>query len=280
MPDEKSQGGQNSGGSGEEKIKIDDKEYSKDDLKNILVNANATAAKATEVSRILDAAKSYDLSPEEYVEQSQGAFSVVSSLMEAGVIDRNGRLIEKKENKSSDDDLDLSKFIKKDDKTVDLKGVDKTVLIVIQSLNEQVKALTEKIANNEEVQTSLVRDKFTSKLKGDYPDLDDDDISKVFAKAMNVKAQGKKVDIQGIAKEFSDKKQAERILLVKDWAVKHGINYEDLVKAKETADLDEKSKDPASIKILGGKKISFIKGENNITPKQATKTFFEKLTAR
>jgi hypothetical protein len=269
------------GGSGEgqdhagEKIVIEGKEYSHDDVKSILENAKATTAKASEVAKIIDAAKSYDLSPEEFVEQSTGAFSVISSLIEAKVIDSNGRLLPK-QTQEPEQKSDLSKVINKD-KGLDLKGTDPKILEVIQALSTQVKGLSEKLESTEATQTSLIRQKFSGEIKASYPNLDDDDISRVFANAMQLKNQGKKVELLGVAKLTSDAKQLKQVQLEKDFALRHGLNYDELVKQKNENLLNEKSNEPASAVILKGRKISFNPGKDTVSPKAATRELFSKL---
>jgi hypothetical protein len=283
MVDGQAQGGQNVGGSGDEKIKIDDKEYSKSDIKNILTNAESVTKKATEVSRIIDAAKSFDLSPEEFLEQATGSFSVINTLIEKGVIDRNGKLVEKGSSEPDDlDDLDTSKLFNGD---ISGKGKAKgtesspdvaALVDIVKELAKRLDTINKQVADTDKTQTSIIRQNLSSRIKANYPNLTDEDVSKVFVEASIIKNQGKKVDLDSVAKTVADRKKEEIVRLEKDYAIRHGLNYDELAKMENENNLDEKSKDgglPASIK---GKTFSFKKkGDGFVTPRAAMKTFFQ-----
>jgi len=80
-----------------------------------------------------------------------------------------------------------------------------------------------------------------------------------------------------VAKEFSDTKTAKIVQLNKDFALKHGLNYDELVRKQNENELDEKSKDTSPIPVsMRGKKFSFKKGKDTVLPKDALRAYFDK----
>lgn len=289
MAEPKGQEGGQKGGTEGQKIKVGEKEYTAADINNILSENSANAQKAQQAAQILDAAKSYGVEPDEFLQQAVGAFSVIQGLISDGVLDEEGRVkkqpapkTKEPKPKEGDDDFNLDDILNPDKKKgdLDMSGVTKGTLTAmmqaVKSLESKMGQFESRLDETDGFASSLARQSFEDKIMAKHPNLNSEDIQKLFGQAASLRRQGKRADLYELAEQASGAKESERVSLEKAFAEKHGLNYEELVKAKEDDPnkLDEKS--PMDIPFLKGKKVSVEPGENNVHPSVAVREYLNK----
>lgn len=267
------------GGAGDQKIKVGEKEYSADDVQNLLTRISSDSDKAQAAQRILDVAAKFDMNPEEFAQQSVGALNVINDLITKGVIDTSGKLVEKKEGKPggpSDDDP-LKDFLgggggqpTGEDKVTEI--VSKALGSFQEKMTKQIGEIGTKIKGLEDLQSSMIRKDYQKDIQDKYPNLDGDDVSKVFGAAMKDDSK----TLWEHAKEASEAKQVKEVEIAKKWAADHGFDYDQVV--KDANDLKEMGPEGGgAAAIVGERKISFRrKGEGYVSPLEATQQFFKK----
>lgn len=268
---------ENSAGTGEGTLQVGDKTYTPEDVA-MLVNGQATATQAMqEVADIKAAAEKYGIDPKTFVEQAEGSFSVMSTLIDQGVIDSKGAILETKPGP------DTSLKPETDDSLEGLFGVpkptqptgnDKTMSVIqdalqkIPELVEQNKKLTEQLESLDQTQSNIIRTNIQEKIQDKFKNLDTEDVSRVFALAM----QDRSKDVYVHAEAFSKVKSARTDELRKQHAEEFGI---DLDKYNENKLLESEPGYGAAVQVKG-KKLSFKKKDGAVTPKQATVDFLNR----
>ena len=271
---------ENNAGTGDGTLQVGDKAYTPEDVTK-LINSQATATQAMqEVAEIKAAAEKYGIDPKTFVEQAEGSFSVMSSLMDQGVIDNKGTLLRKENNpkvvvgdlekESSLDDL----FGISGQQTQD-KGKDKTMNIVLDALKkipelvEQSKKTAEQVAALDQTQANIIRTSIQDKILLKHPGLDSEDVSRVLAQAM----QDRSKDVYEHARTLAEKKGGQLDEIRKQHAKEFGI---DLKKYDENKLLESEPGGGAAI-LIEGKKMSFKKGvKGSVTPKEAMMDFMSR----
>jgi hypothetical protein len=218
----------------------------------------------------------YNLDPEGLVANADGAFALVSKLIEEGVIDASGKILVKKggELKEPDKhrdsgDLDLDALLKGD--TKGLTGDAKLAAIVAKAIEPTMKNLGRTIDEITTVQTGMLRNQWENRILKDYPNLTTDDVRKVFSEA----AVKPKMGLLEIAKGISDTKSTEGEALRKKHAAEFGINLEEFDANK----LGEKGSAGGAAVMFQGKGFTLSKrrvGKDLLDPSKATKEYFRK----
>lgn len=272
-------GDKKGGGDGDQgKVKVGDKEYSAADVQNLITQVSTNAEKAESVQRILEVADRYELTPEEFAQQATGALGVINELITQGVIDNTGKLIVKKDKDPDKGDDDLTgDFLHGGE--VDRQSAEKTEQIVGAALksfmDKSLTPLLEKVQGEvkgvKDLQSTMIRNDYERQIREKYPNLDSDDVSKVFGESM-----ASKKSLWDVAKEASEKKAVKEEEVARKWAKDHGIDYDEI--QKDVNDLKEFGPGGAgAAALVKGKKISFDKkGDDYISPLEATKMLFKK----
>ena len=258
------------------KIKVGDKEFGASDIENLL-NQQETATKKTQkVAAILSAAEKYGVDVDTYLQQAEGAFDVMSSLIQDKIIDERGNVIKKQvepkkeEEPKGDEDL-MKLFNLSGDDTSPLKGADKIAAIVAKALEPQlgeVKKLAERVSAVDKTQGDMIRLNLEEKVMGKYPNLSRSDVSQVFGSAMADKSKS----LWEHAEMLSKVRGAELGELRKKHAEEFGIDLEKFDENK----IREQGAEGGAGSFFQGKKFSFnAKGEDAINPKQAAIEFVE-----
>jgi hypothetical protein len=145
----------------------------------------------------------------------------------------------------------------------------------IQSLTDKVGQFETRLNETDSFTSSLARQSFEDKIQAKYPNLNSEDIQKLFGQASYLRRQGKRADLFELAEAASEDKDKGIVSIQKAFAEKHGLDYEKLTKAKEDPnELDEKG--AKGLTFLKGKKISLEPGENNVLPSTAVREFLNK----
>ena len=113
----------------------------------------------------------YGINPEEYLRNSEASFALMNQLIEQGVIDEQGKVIEKK----IKDGLPVVPPVVPPDEG----KVTKSQQVVLDALTK----VGDRMTKLEDGQSNIHRRNINQDVKAVYPNLTDDDISKTLAKA-------------------------------------------------------------------------------------------------
>jgi hypothetical protein len=271
-------------GEGEEKIKVGDKEYTPEELQSAIQKSES--AKGLEerlqgYSKVDEFTAKFGTDVEGLLENADGAFTLVSKLIDEGIIDSTGKVIVKKEPVKGKvpgdtppppegDDL-LSALLKGDSKG--LKGAEKLEAIVAKAIEPHLVKLGKQVEEVVGVQTGILRQQWQEKIQGKYPDLDDDDVARVFRMA----SENSKLTLWDCAEKVNSKKSEVLGGLRKKHAQEFGINLEefDQNKLKEA----QGGEGGGAAVMFQGKKFSLSKrraDKDTVDPRDATIAYLKK----
>ena len=250
-------------------IEIEGKQYSIDDVKNIIAQQGEATKASQAAAKALTAAQRYNVDVDSYVQNAEASFALMQELIANGIIDESGALLKKEPPKEKPPaDPGGGGFVP------GLKKADVVASEALTAFHEKFGSLEKEIERLREDNVGLMRLRLQDKLAKDFPDLDEDDIHKVMAEAY--KSGGKK-PVTTVAKELAESKKTWLAQQEKDWAAKYGLDLEDIQRRKM---LKEQGPEGGAGALFTGKKFGFQpkKGEKSVvTPKEAMKEFFEKI---
>lgn len=275
-------------------LQIGDKTFKAEDVENLVNNSALATQKLQEVADVTAALSRYGIDAKTFVGQAEGAFSVMTELMDKGIVDAKGNLlIDPKTGKSSadDDDDPLAALLGgKDDRgklpdsletlfgaksgASDNKAVAAiaSALGSIREVSEKLDNLGQRVDNIDQTQYSFLRTNIQEKLQDKYKNLDADDISRVIARASRDKSKS----VFDHAKAESENKSIRLQEIRKQHAKEFGI---DLDKFDENK-LNEQGSEGGAAVILGNKKPSFKRGKDSVSPREATEAMFSKFRSQ
>ena len=273
-------GGQgDQGDRGRAQLEIDGKQYTVDDVKSLLGQSKDATEKSQKAQKIIDAAKSYGVEPEEFLQHAEGALGIVTRLRDEGIITSEGEIkIPKKEDKKDDLDnlLNLDSKESKDKKS----GLDQAIQDSLAKIAKRMEGLEEMVSETRNTQTLMARLNQEEKIKAAYPNLGDGDIARVFAETAGLRKAGKKATLLEVAKLVSTEVGERTEEIKKQFAKDHGLDYDAIVKKKDEPKFDLEHLDEKGMAaITQSKKLSLFPkpGEDSVTPLDAVRAF-EKLT--
>jgi len=197
----------------------------------------------------------YGINPEEYLQNSEASFALMNQLIEQGVIDDQGRVIEKK----IKDVLPVIPVVPGDD-----RKVTKSQQIIFDALTK----VGERMDKLEDGQSNIYRRNISRDVKAVYPNLTDDDISKSLAKAQ----ADRSVDFWDHVKAVSKEKTAKEGQVALDHA-KNTIALLVKVGALEEGKVDLEKLDLAALEnynpadeppVYEGKKFMFASRQRKL----------------
>jgi hypothetical protein len=249
------------------------KAFKADDVSALVAEHAAAAERAAAADKIVNAAKGYNLTPEQYLGHSEGAFQTLSKLQEDGVIkiDDEGKVIvnEKKTPVEPEKPSPVTGH-----------GITPELQAQLDKLAPAVDALTEiqkKVERLEGDQTGIMRESLSRRIMEKHSSLDNSDVAKLLSVAM--KDQTK--DIWGHAEELVETKKQGAANARAQYAKEFGI---DLVEfdANKVREQDAKGGGGVAASVVKGKKISFDakKSDTNaVTPRQAALEYLTRVEA-
>lgn len=272
MTDSTEQGGQTGDGITAERIKVGEKEYSADDIQNLLSQSEAATQKSQQASAVLNAAEKYGLTPEDLLTQAEGAFSVMANLINDGVIDNQGNLVKKPEGEGKQASSGSNQIPPGSSQGGEggqpPPGSSNSPDPSVQQALEAVQRMEQKIQDIDRAQSGLIRSTFADKLRSQYSNLGDEEIEKVFTNSMNDTTKS----IWDHAQEISEGKSRREQDLRKKHAEEFGVDLEKFDENK----LKEGGPGGGAAVVPEGKKVSFTKGEKTVTPREAATEFLLK----
>lgn len=251
-------------GSKVEQITIDvdgeSKSFSSSDIQNLVSQQSAATQKTQQVSAVLKACNKFDMNPEVFVGQAEGAFDVIANLIDAGVVDDQGNIIKKevaaKKNEASFNNTSHSgNNVSSEDK-------------MLSVINKVLEPLTKKFEALEKDQMHLTRLRVNDTINGKFDNLDERDMSEIFATAGADKTKTLMQHAESISKKKGDNLLEQKRALAKEL----GVNYDEF-----TANaLREQGSDGGAAGLFKDKKISFKKGKDSLSPKAAMADFLKR----
>ena len=259
---------------GEGTLTVGDKTYGVKDVENLIAMQKSATEKTQTVAEILGAAEKYKISPAEYLSQSEGAFAVISQLIDEGVIDQQGKLVKKTGSDEGQGTKSVEELIASLQGTAKLDGQgeptseDKMLGVINKALKSFEDGISKRLEGIENTQSDQIRLNVQDRLKLKHKDLTDDDVSKVFGLAMNDRKKSVWQHAEDVAKEREGRKADLR----KGYAKEFGVNLEEFDRNK----LKEQDAKGGASAIFPGKKFSFRnKGEGFVDPGKAAGEFLE-----
>lgn len=260
------QGGEKSNVAGTEgKIVIEiggeKKEFEAKDVENLLAQQAGVTQKAQSIATIIDAAKKYGLDPEDYVGHAEGAFSIMTKLMDDGVIDKEGNVVatEGKDVSKTEDPLKGTP----PQSTKELEGSKE-----LSTITKALETIQTKMEGLEKDQVGMMRVNLEDKILAKHKELTSNDVSKLLGIAMNDPSKSVWQQAEEMVKAKGEAKGEVR----KEFATEFGI---DLEKWDANKVLEQEAEGGAAA-VLAGRKISFgaKRGDKDaVTPKQAMLEF-------
>ncbi len=239
------------------------------DMSQRIDAAGLVEATAAEIST---AAGKYETDPTTYIKQAEGAFSAMTKLINLGVIDEAGNVLAKKAEGDPKQPLpptgDPTVIPKPDDKP-DLK------VLVADAVKEVLVPLVKDIDQVKDDVGGMYRMDLEGKLQAKHPDLDSDDVSRIFGTAMN----DQKKTLWEHAEEFSKTKVGKLSELKKAHAKEFGINLDEFEARNK---LKEQSAAGGAVIFAKGKTLSLSKrdrgkdaSKDTVSPREAMMDFFK-----
>lgn len=243
-------------------IKIGDKEYTEEQLKAALESSTKLSELERQIAPVQQMIERYKLEGvEDLLQNTEGAFTQILQLQEAGLIDEKGQIKEKPPEKPP-----VTPKVPPVDPTKDKNSVEAIVAKVMEGIKPTVDKMEKQLNFLNDSQSQLLRERTLSKVQERYPNLKEKEVSVAIAKA-----NAQKRDFWDVAKEISKEKEAEGQQLISAFAEEHKLDLKELNNLKEM----RSNEGSVAEAVVEGKKISFKKGDNSITPREATENFFK-----
>jgi len=236
------------------------KSFSPDDIQNLVSQQSAATQKTQQVSAVLKACNKFDMNPEVFVGQAEGAFDVIANLIDAGVVDEQGNIIKKDVEPKTKDVA----FSNANHNVSNISSEDKMLGVI----NKVLEPLTKKFEALEKDQMHLTRLRINDTISGKFDNLNESDMSEIFASAGADKTKTLMQHAEIISKKKGDSLLEQKRAIAKEL----GVDYDEF-----TANaLREQGSDGGAAGLFKDKKISFKKGKDTLSPKAAMADFFKR----
>lgn len=256
-------GGSSDGKSTPVSVEIDGKQYSVDDVKNIIAQQGESTKASQVAAKALTAAQRYNTDVDTYVQNAEASFALMNDLIGKGIIDESGKIVVKETPKETPKIPGVG--------GVPLVKADEVAAKALETFHTEFGSLRKEVEKLREDNVGLMRLRLQDKVAEKFKDLDDEDITRVMATAY----QSKK-PVMEVAKEFSETKKAWLATQEESWAKKHGL---DINKLNEDKKFREQSPEGGAGILFQNKKFAFQpkKGDKDtVSPKDAMQEFFNK----
>jgi len=213
---------------------------------------------------VLDTMQKWGLDAQSYAQNADAAFTVINDLIEKGVIDGHGRLVEKETQSTAPD---MSNMFNEGQKVVSSPNDS----IVAEVVNKALAPIMQKLKGLENDSSYLYHQRMMDKLSAQHG-LTENEATKLMSHA----ARDRTKSLDEHARAFIASKNQTDLEMEKRFANKYGLDLEELEQVRRI-----KNKDTSPRDIVGGKKFSFRKrGDDFVTPGEAAKTYFKQVHSR
>jgi hypothetical protein len=242
-------------------ITIDDRTFKAEDVQNLLDQQASATEKTQQVAPILSLAERYNLEPQQLAENFEGMAGVFNDLIDKGLIDEQGNVLKPAVKQTKEPEQKVLETKKTEQGPV-TKGDEVAMKALVSPIMDKLQKL-------EEDNTMLMKLRLQDQIQTKFDNIEEGDVATVFALAERDRTKS----IMQHAEDISKQKVAEREKLEAEFAKKHNI---DLEEAKQRM-LFEQDPSGGAAALVAKKKISFKKGKDAVTPRQATADFFKRV---
>lgn len=263
-------------------VVIGDKTYTPEEVAQIVAQQKELQEKVAKYADIDKALSRYEMDPKGFIEHADGAFAVLSELIEKNVIDEKGNVLVQPGSSSGSS----SKGVDTDDLAVLLgqqgggdKGGDDTLppaaakaLQTISTLEEKLDKVVNTLSKLDETQADIIRVNLQDKIMAKHDILEEKDVSAILGIAMKDRTK----DVYAHAEDYAKQKKEKLDQMKAEWAKELGI---DLKRYNENKLLESGPQGGASI-LTKGKKLAFRgrgRGDDVVTPLQATMEYLSRV---
>lgn len=257
MGDQAKAGAAHQGGEPPSKLKVGDKEYGADDVNNLLQQTSANTQKLEAAKPLLDLCQQYGITPDILAQQSSAAFGLVSTLIDQGLIDENGKVLAKP-GPAPGGELPPTSGTTPPVVPPGQKG-DALAMEALTQITERLKTVDQRLKAIDDAQSGMIRRDLEKTLKTMFPLLDDEDVGIVLNQSLATKG-----NLAEIAKARSEAKAGKQKAFEQELAKKWGV---DLEKVNQQTTFDPQAGGAA---LFPGKKFSFLKKEGSLSPREAS----------
>jgi hypothetical protein len=251
--------------------------FTADDVAQLLKESEGAKGELGKFSKVVDVLKKYDTDVDTYVGQTEAALAVVSALIEKGIIDNKGNVIKREAPPKESGDKGGGGFDwnrssgKGEGDTRGAVGEERVAAIV----NKALEGLSSRLKGIEETQGSLLQSTLEAKVKAAHPELDAEDVERVFETAY----REPKKRLMDHAKDYADRKASRRKEMKAEVAKELGFSLEEYEEKLALKEKMRASGDELGLLTLAqGKKLTFKpeKGDKTaVSPRTATEQFFK-----
>lgn len=233
---------------GEEKV------MTQADIQQMVEKHSSVEKKAQDVENMLKVVDRYGTDPSTYLENSEAAFRVMDTLINKGVIDNQGQLIQKVVDvKDKEDKVDLRP-------DADKLSEERLVGIVMKALKPKFEEFGTRLSEVDQGLSSVYRKDLQKEVITKHPELNEEDVSRLFGMATADKSKdlwGHAEVLVGIKREIKAEHEA-------DFAKTHGIDLE-----AYRNKLKEQGADGGGASQFAGKRFQFDRGRKGLRDKDA-----------
>jgi hypothetical protein len=244
-------------------MKIGEKEYSDEELTQLVTQHEELSSQFEKAKPVFELAERYGVSPEQFASEAQGAFGALINLQEAGILDKDGRIVETAvEKRPTSPPSDLPKSVAQP-----IVNVDQIAEAALQKLNPKIEALATENKTLRDSLNRLYREKIAETVKAKGYQVDDEDVNLALASASRTgKDFWEELDSRAERYKTTEQRAIER------FAKEHNLDIGELNKRRE---MHSKEGSMGQM-ITEGKRITSRpkRGANEISPLEATEQLF------
>ena len=245
-------------------MKIGEKEYSDEELGTIVAKQEELEQRLSTAQPILELAEKYGVTPEQFASEAQGAFGALINLQEAGILDKDGRIVERKAPQATEPKATNTPT----QPAATAPHPDQIAEIALQKLSPKLDALTTENKALRDSLNRLYREKIADSVKAKGYNVDDEDVNLALAESSRTgKDFWEALDVRAQRYSTVEKTAIEK------FAKEHGLDITELNKRREM----HSNEGSVAQMITEGRKITSRpkRGANEISPLEATEQLFK-----
>ena len=261
------------------KIGEETKTFGQEDVLGMLGEMEKLKGEAAKAKAFGDVSRRYQMSPEEFASQAEGAFGVLGQLMEAGIIGEDMKPVaRKKEDEGGGEDDRFSRFFDKSEKQKSRGGADpgkdSVEALAAAAVRKALDPILEEMTGLKRDTAMLLQRGVSADLQEEFPELSKKEVLRAF----NLALQDRSKTIAEHAKDIWNEKHAYEEELEKKLLEKYGVNKEEWA---ERNAIKEMSPGDQAAMLAQGKTFAFRgsrlggKNPNAIEPGVAAARFLK-----
>ncbi len=250
-------------------VKLEDgteKQLTQEDVKNLIAQQAALTQRSQQISPLMKLCERYNVDGNTLASNAEAAFKVILDLQEKGIIDAEGNLVSSSGQSATTPQAAASSTPPPVSQTgapgQPPGNIDPVAAKALQKLTDRLDTLSK-------AQDALVKLTLETQIKTRYPDFTEDDIARVVA----MTEHDNSADLWTHAENWSKTKKSLEQKAREKYAKEFGI---DLEKFDENRLRQQESEGGITLPFKG-KKFSFKKGKDVVSPREAMRQHFERL---